>query len=402
MARKVFSGILTGLLLLLAMFVPAGAEDAAITRLDLYGDLDGMYEKSDVRSVAAFFTLGDEQISCHATVKIQGNTSLSFDKKNYTIKFYADAAHEQKLKIDLGWGAQSKYCLKANWIDRTHSRNIVTARLASQVQQSYNVLSNAPCNGLVDGFPVEIYVNGQFHGLYTWNIPKDAWAFGMDTKNENHILMCCNTWEEDACFAAHPTFESWEVEEGEESEQTLAKLTRLFQFVMDSDDKTFRQNFSQYMDLDAALNYYILVDFCYLPDNCGKNMLLATYDGEIWYPSLYDLDTSWGTDYLGETIYDYQNNPIDFAGTNLLAKRLEENFPQELHNRYFALRQTLLTKEHVMSLFHEFRSQIPAETFTAEAARWGGDIPGFYYSQIERYLDIMIPLLDEKYSQLGA
>ena len=51
-------------------------------------------------------------------------------------------------------------------------------------------LLNTPHNGSVDGFPVKVYVNGEFWGLYTWNIPKDAWMFNMDDKNPNHMVLC--------------------------------------------------------------------------------------------------------------------------------------------------------------------------------------------------------------------
>ena len=62
-----------------------------------------------------------------AKIKIQGTSSTQYAKKNYTINFYEDSTYGSKKKINVGWGAQSKYCLKANWIDKTHSRNVVTA-----------------------------------------------------------------------------------------------------------------------------------------------------------------------------------------------------------------------------------------------------------------------------------
>ena len=51
-------------------------------------------------------------IRCYATGAIQGTSSASLPAKNYTFKFYSDAAHSTKNKIDVGWGIQSKYCFK--------------------------------------------------------------------------------------------------------------------------------------------------------------------------------------------------------------------------------------------------------------------------------------------------
>lgn len=193
---------------------------------------------------------------------------------------------------------------------------------------------------------------------------------------------------------------AWEIEVGPEDEETLSKFSRLVDFVINSTDEEFRENFEKHMDLDAALNYYVMVDFAYLPDNRGKNMLMATYDGELWYPSLYDMDTSWGTNWSGQELYDYENEVMEFGEYNRWAQRLVENFPQELHDRYFELRQQILTKEHIMNLFYTFEDQISDELWEAERQRWGDDIPGYDLTQIETYLDFRIPQLDEKYENL--
>ena len=106
-----------------------------------------------------------------AKIKIQGSSSTKYCKKNYTINFYENESFAKKKKVDVGWGAQSKYCLKANWVDKTHSRNVVSAKIAGMMQEKYGLLTSAPNNGAVDGFPVAVYINGEFDGLYTMNIP---------------------------------------------------------------------------------------------------------------------------------------------------------------------------------------------------------------------------------------
>ena len=381
----------------LLLFLSACSNDAEIPKLYLEGDISEMYEKPDVRSIAFEYQGGDYHINGFAEIKVQGSSSLKFEKKNYSIKFYQDSDHQEKLKIDLGWGAQSKYCLKANWIDKTHARNLVTAKLVSQVQQKYQVLNNAPRNGAIDGFPVELYSNGEFLGLYTLNIPKDAWQFDMDNNNPEHIVICGERWDPSNVFWAEPDFQAWSVEVGEENDETLGKIKQLFSFVMDSTDEEFQADFEKHLDLDAALNYYILLDFAYLPDNFGKNMLLVTYDGVKWYPCLYDMDTSWGTNWRGDSIYDYENERVSLW-INRLFYRMEDCFGEELTERYFDLREDILTKEHVMAMFNDFRAMIPEDTFEKEQIRWGNELPGYDYSEIEAYLDTVIPILDEKYA----
>lgn len=71
------------------------------------------------------YTYGDLSGSC--TMKWQGGSNLSYPKKNFTIKF------DKKFEAKDGWGNRKKYVLKANYIDFSHARNIVCARLWGQV-----------------------------------------------------------------------------------------------------------------------------------------------------------------------------------------------------------------------------------------------------------------------------
>lgn len=382
--------------------------NTSIPKLDLIEEISGMEDKSDERKIAFSYRDGDEQITGYAKIKVQGSSSLAYEKKNYTIKLYSDKDCDEKMPVDLGWCEQNKYCLKANWVDRTHARNLVTANLAAQAQEKYGLLTRTPNNGCVDGFPVEVYSNGRFLGLYTWNIPKDAWMFAMDEDDPNHLVLSGQGWEEANYFRAMPGFDTWSMEVGEESEKVQEKLDRLFDFVMNTSDQEFRDHFSEYLNLDAALNYYVISDIAYLHDNLGKNMLLATYDGQVWYLCLYDLDTSWGTTNDGLGLVDYQDRLLDLS-VNLLFERMEQCFPRDLAQRYFELRAELFSDEHILAEFDRFREEIPWLTFAKEILRWGegtipsrADLPGFDYDQIREYLSSVGPRLDAKYTALAG
>ena len=336
-----------------------------------------------------------------AKIKIQGTSSTQYAKKNYTINFYEDSTYGSKKKINVGWGAQSKYCLKANWIDKTHSRNVVTAKLGAQMQAKYGLFTNAPHNGTVDGFPVEIYINGEFHGLYTMNIPKDEWMFGMDKNNPNHIVICGENWNDPVLFKSIPTnLNDWTVEAGPEDDATLQKVQRLVDFVMNSSDAEFKANFDQYLNFDSTINYYIMMNCAWLSDNAGKNMLLATYDGKVWYPTLYDLDTSWGTHWKGTSLYNYSSGVVN-GSNSLLWQRIEKLYKKEIAARYFELRQSVLSKENIMAEFNNFKASIPQEVLDRETAKWNTaehPIPGYDISQIEEYINIVFPRLDNRFS----
>ena len=353
-----------------------------------------MDSKEDERIITFKYDNGKTNYEGYANLKIQGTSSLVYEKKNYTIKLYEDEALETKLKIDLGWGKQNKYCLKANWIDKTHARNIVGARISSKIQAKYNLFDDTPNHGLIDGFPIEIYINGEFLGLYTLNIPKDAWMFNMDEDNPDHLVLVGDAWTKSVFFQEEATWDgSWGVEVGETNDENLDKLNRLIKFVKESSDEEFKNNINDYLNLDALLNYYVISEYFYLPDNMGKNMLLVTYDGKIWYPSLYDLDTSFGTDYTGTETYDYDSLVIINNESNLFLK-LVKNFGQEIADRYFDLKKEYLNVDYVNKAFKEFTLAIPDATKEAEETRWQ-NIPGFDLDQINDFLTKRTPVIDQ-------
>ena len=389
-------------ILVCSLFVPRGVEakEQTLPKLYFYGDVDKITSKNEEIKIKIEYKDGDDSFDGYAKIKWQGSSSLNYEKKNYTIKFYKDNDLEEKLKVDFGWGKQNKYCLKANWVDKTHSRNIVTAKLASQMQRKYNLLNSAPNNGVIDGFPIEIYLNGEFLGLYTMNIPKDAWMFGMDEDNSKHTAIVGDANNSIVSFKSNISkFYDWELEVGVDNEDTLNAFNRLISFVKDSTDEEFRNNINDYFNLDSLLNYYSMMQLASLYDNQAKNMILVTYDQEIWYTSLYDLDTSWGTHWMGLSLYDY-STPLE--SDSLLWMKLAKNFSNELAERYFELRKDVLSEENILKEFNSFYNSIPESTLEKESTRWG-NIPGYDLKQIEEFLEVRIPVVDnfmgEKYTE---
>ena len=345
-------------------------------------------------------------IKCFGTGKVQGNSSADYPAKNYTFKFYSDKENTTKFKIDVGWGAQNKYCFKKNWVDSTHTRNLSGARIAydmvnSRPESDFKTnLLNTPHNGSVDGFPIKVYVNGEFWGLYTWNIPKDAWTFNMDDKNPNHMVLCAeynnngNNTQNNTCeFRAIWRGESdtnWSIEVGTYSEALKNSFNNAISHVMNSSDEEFKTNFSNYFDLYSILDYYC---FSYLTahiDGLGKNMLLATYDGIHWGACLYDMDSIYGADWNGQGFKNTNIKcPEEYQETNsLLWQRVVKSFSQELYDRYFELRNGALSLGNIVTHVEEIYDLIPDRVFNDDYQKWSA-IPGRTENTITRFRNYM-------------
>ena len=126
-------------------------------------------------------------------------------------------------------------------------------------------------------------------------------------------------------------------------------------------------------------------------DNFGKNMIMVTYDGKEWYPSLYDLDSTWGTWSDGSLCETYDYIPDD-AESKLLTRTIK-CFSNELAQRWFELRKDILIKDNILAEFNNFINSIPQESYQKEADRWG-EIPGYGIDQIEEFLDYRLEYID--------
>ncbi|MBP3647012.1 MAG: CotH kinase family protein [Clostridia bacterium] len=317
-------------------------------------------------------------VSGYVETKAQGNSSMGYPKKNQTVKMYADEALEDSVKVDFkGWGAQKKHVYKANWIDLTHARNIVSAQLWGDVVKSranYNdlpeLLRTSPNQGAVDGFPVLVYANNIYQGRYTLNIPKDAWMANMDDSLDEHCILCGENYVS-GCFRAAANIDGSDWTDEVHDTVPAAIKTRwneVISFVMNSTDEEFKANLSNYFYTDSLIDYLLFgLAICDL-DGFGKNQIFLTYDGQKWIASAYDKDATFGlywsgsqfvaTDYPRTSYEDYVSTSSNGDG-NLLYIRLEKNFYSEIQARWEELKAGALSYSNIMTRFERFIGIVP-------------------------------------------
>lgn len=365
-------------------------------------DLLSLQSKADGEAFAkCHINVNGSVYECNATLKVQGNASASFPKKNYTVKFIDD--NNKKIKIDVGWGPQSKYCFKANWIDTTQARNIVGANIAEDMVRSRpdsefkeNLLTS-PCCGQVDGFPINVYVNGAFHGIYTWNIPKDAWTFNMDSENEEHVVIASEFHTDCTAFKTHWTNDNitdWSVQVGPTSDgdeaptqATMDAFNRLVDF-LNTSNENIKENYKDYFDLYSVIDYYCYCAMAYHPDGITKNMLLVSYDGGAhWGATLYDMDATFCLHWNGGSFYDIESYSVEISTSSRLFNVIREVFKDELIARYEELRKTALSYASIIDHADNIAENINKDKLEKEFAKW--DTPQQDTNTIDKFKDIV-------------
>lgn len=350
------------------------------------------------------------------TCKWQGSSSVrrGYPKRNYTIKF--DSPFEAKA----GWGEQKKYCMKANWIDPSALRNVVSAKLWGQIVNSRKASgelttedkrTQAPNYGAIDGFPIIIVINGEFTGLYTWNIPKDGWMFAMGDGTAEYVLCSESNSEASSLFKGTAVCDEtdYSIEykpDGVEDATVVASFNTLLQAAIDAGED-WETTLAPYLDINSVYDYFIFINCINGHDNLGKNILYGTYDGVKWFMSVYDLDTTYGSNAYGEpwhinpadTPWAFESTDVawykvvndrnqfeEAAAMHRLAYLIYTYGKEKLKTRYQALRSTILSDENVWYMFANFANKIPRRVYNMDAEKWQL-MPATSMASISTYMD---------------
>ena len=341
------------------------------------GDLPVVYITGEIPTTKKYVKGEIEYISntskfkVYTYIKLQGNSSLQYPKKNFTIKLYKNEARTIKANKEFkNWGAHNNFVLKADYIDILHARNVVSAKLWSKVVQSrsdYDMLpdgiKNSPNNGVIDGFPVQVYINGEYCGLYCWTIPKCDWMVGMDSSNVNHALLSAEfndngniAYQYNPCnFNAlwDGSSDYFDVEIGINDTTLVSSLNRVISAVMNTDKTTLEQ----VLDIQGTIDYFIFQTVILGTDGLAKNMLLATYDMTKWYLCPYDMDATFDLDWNGDILDAYNTlppgHPYNNSYSNLLGI-IQQGYTAQFVARYFELRKSVLSYSSIINEFEKY------------------------------------------------
>ena len=349
-------------------------------------------------------------------IKLQGNSTLYLPKKNYTVNLYSDENRSVKLNKEFkNWGFHNNFVLKADYNDILHARNVVGAKLWSKVVQSrsdYDTLpeelKNSPNNGAIDGFPVRVYVDGAYKGLYNWTIPKCDWMVGMNSANANHVLLSAEFNDNgDVAYLNNPcnfntlwdgSEDYFSVEIGENSAKLVNSLNNIICSIMYNDQPVFEA----VLDIQSAIDYFIFQEIILGTDGLAKNMLLATYDMNKWYLSAYDMDSTFDLDWNGVILNyfdaDMPGHPYNNEFSSLL-QYIRDNYSAAYVARYTELRKSVLSYSSIIEEFEKYIGVFGEDVYIQDTAIYP-DIPSVVdntLTSLRRFVRKRLEYLDGKY-----
>lgn len=339
--------------------------------------------------------------------KVQGASSIKNPKKNYTLNLDKD------FEAFRYYGKNHKYVIKANYAEPSQALNVVGARLWGSIRDTHKHADTGILNtngdllvddkgnriiaetdpqlsiggtyGAVDGFPIAVYINDQYWGLYTFNIPKDDWMAKMPKKSEGRFAIVDTNWEPQGAFNAETNFkDQMELQfcSTKDSQWAMDSVNALIRSVMASYDTAdnFNQAVSPLLDIDSAIDYYIFSVLVDNDDGIFRNYLLQTFDGKKWYFAAYDLDSIFGRtpdfwDHMPakSDTDDWRDHGVTFenvTNSNRLFSQLWKFYKDEILKRTKALVDGVMSDSAVDTAFVDFARHIPIKAYDAELDVW--------------------------------
>jgi hypothetical protein len=127
-------------------------------------------------------------------VRIQGTSSLQYVRHNYTI-FLKDEYGADMLYNPYGSGSKPEnvFCLKADYVESSHANNTGMAKFINDCVYDTKTpmqLADSDCRTTINGFPIEVYMNGEYLGVYNFNHDRYSYkSYGYDYNKYPNMLV---------------------------------------------------------------------------------------------------------------------------------------------------------------------------------------------------------------------
>ena len=355
------------------------------------------------------------------TYEVQGNGSAQYPKKNLTIGFFKDETFVDTQTVKIGPVLpHDEWVFKANYIDSTHTRQISSYMLWSQMMQSRaswpqrdidNFYVGKTGLDAIDtgaighpiGWPCVVYFNDEFYGIGDFQIGKKRANYNIP---KNSPLMIQMEPDGQNIDITDWTNAAYEMKAPSKPNSDTAAAMLAWDTFAQSAQADFTANIATYTNKQNIIDYYLLVQFLAATDCVGANFNFVTWDGTRWYFMPYDLDSVYGLEVTGTVILNTVNQSMtEFSRPRQPSKdfwkKVEIAYATDINTRYAQLRDAgIFTVKNVLKNIHQLNDKYTADLFKAEYSKWPA-LPSVNITsigQIASWVQARLVFLDTKFS----
>ena len=249
--------------------------------------------------------------------KWRGGSTNTVDKhkRNYKIKTLNEKGKKQEISL-LGMREDNNWILDAGQVDLFRLRNRIATEIWNEfASKPYYALKEPKAKSGVAGKVVEVILNNEYRGIYSLTEAMDRKELKLkkydDINQEFHgQLWKVSSWDKAQFWNIDKDYdntkETWHAFETkypdfEDVNPTdYSPLYNAINFVVNSNDETFKKEIAEYFDIPVLIDYQIFLEVLKPIDNCGKNMYWGIYDvarDKKLTLAIWDLDASVGQDW---------------------------------------------------------------------------------------------------------
>ena len=333
-----------------------------------------------------------ESVKCLCQIRYRGGTSIAYEKKSFSIKLIDEAG--EKLDVNMfGIREENSWILDAMAIDRTRMRNRICFDVWNEMSQTPYKTDYGNRNGTI-GVYVEVFINGDYHGLYCMSDKIDRKLLGLKkTKKEESdtiirgllykgITNRTNLESYVKNDVNSSTWNNWELQYPSDlpSIDTWKPLMDLIDLNSKSvSDQAFRQQYQDYFYWENLVDYIVFISALNVDDCLYKNAHLSVVNinkGHRFLITPWDLDMSLGGSWDGS----YNDTFITF---DRIIKRLPFNklipnnidgFMDNVKHTWLTLRSSLLLPENIDARLDKYSDAfLTSGAWEREYNKWNGN-----------------------------
>ena len=356
-------------------------------------------------------------------IAAQGNYTLRLEKKSYNFDLSDnDWDLTSQPHISFGnWVDQDGFLLKGFYTDALRGISEVGYKLFDDVvedrkpfweREDYKKESDARC--YPDGFPCALYFNGEYYGLYCWQLKKSRKNMNMKKHTAEHIHLDGDI-RNDYLFNGVIDWEHFDVRNpkniytksnteydgnsptelmGDDSpylsstesaehmkdlvrtikvKNYIIELSQLNRLLTEYDasgvsEQEFKEEFEKHFEIQSLLDYYVFNRMTMNLDGTIKNWQWFTYDGKRWMVAPYDLDMTFGVTLYGFPVPVERSKSYIEQGPYIWVNKY---YTEEERSRYIELRQkNVFDVENIQSHVKDWYNRIGDEYYAMEMAKW--------------------------------
>lgn len=459
-----------------------------LSKVGLAGAVKG--KNYDIPAVVEFWDMQGNYFKKNSYISGQGSSSMKYIKKSIALDLFDSEVGGDSFSVKFGeWVPQDSFHLKAYYTDPFRGMCVIGYSIYNDIvktrglEKDYvwkrallNTDAITPTNPIVDGkkevllytesgarcfpdgFPCMVFQNGEFWGLYSFQLKKHRSNYCLNKKTAEHVHLDGNI-SETSLFNANgdSSLIQWKniykvgfeirnpkslylmdgseydadlnsgelIDETSEFYDELKHKTsaKVKKYIIDfsktlatikaaedvylgnkTDEnlKAIKNTLETYFDSENLIDYLITCDVLRNTDGFADNWQWVTYNGVKWYVCLYDVDATLGNHWQPvQTI----NPPLDgkhvtqIISKISMMKYITTYYVSELEERYAYLRKNgIIDAERIVTKIRDWMLRFGGQyAYELEANKWTDFVKNDNIFRVHKWLITEINNLDKVY-----